>query len=414
MAACTGGGFRRHFAHSAVLNGKHTWFHKEKVALVLVKLIKNSVVKAISSELGLIAGIGTTVIFFTIGKSWLVDLTNILWIAVIFIWLFGVMIWCAFGVVHHGEALAELLGEPYGTLILTLSVITIEVTIMATIMLGGDPNPTLPRDTMLAVLMIVLNGMVGLALTVGALRHGQQQYNLQGATAFLAVISPLAIIALVLPVFTTSTAEPTFSPLQAAIFGVLTAILYGVFLLIQTSRHRAFFIEPDPSPNHDPVHEEAPPPSQRRRRVLVHTLLLIATLLPVVLLTKPLAKLLDHGIEQLGMPTALGAIVIAALVLSPEGAAAFKAAADNQLQRAVNLSLGSALSTIGLTVPTVLAISVITGTPLHLGLQPVEIVLLTLTLFVAQMTFSGVPTNVLLGVVHLALFAAYLVLSVYP
>lgn len=376
---------------------------------------KNSNKNIIISNINMIVGVLTTVIFFTIGREWLSDLGNIPWLAVIFVWLFVVMIWCAFGVVHHGEALAELLGEPYGTLILTLAVVTIEVTIMASIMLGGDPNPTLPRDTMFAVMMITLNGMVGLALMVGALRHGQQQYNLEGATAFLAVISPLAMVALVLPDFTTSTADPTFSPSQAVVFGILTAVLYGVFLLIQTSRHSHFFAEPQPPEVREPVPSEPMlPPGTRRRAVMFHTLLLIATLLPVVLLTKPLAKLMDHGIETLGMPTAFGAIVIAALILSPEGTAAYKAALRNQMQRAVNLNLGSALSTIGLTVPTVLAISVATGTPLHLGLEPVEIVLLILTLFVCHMTFSGVPTNVLLGAVHLTLFCAYVMLSVFP
>ncbi len=156
-------------------------------------------------ELGLIAGIVTTVIFFTIGKAWLADLDNLPLLLVLFAWLFGVMIWCAFGVVRHADALAELLGEPYGTLILTVSVISIEVTILAMVMLGGTPNPTLPRETMFAILMIVLNGMVGTVLAIGGLRHVEQEYNLQGAMAYLAVITPLAVIALVVPTFTRST-----------------------------------------------------------------------------------------------------------------------------------------------------------------------------------------------------------------
>ncbi len=371
--------------------------------------------RAVAAEFALIAGFITTIIFYSIGKPWLADLDSLAWLIVMFIWLFGVMAWCAFGVVRHADALAELLGEPYGTLILTISVISIEVTIMAAVMLGGDANPTLPRDTMFAILMIVLNGMVGLALAVGALRHLQQEYNLQGAIAFLAVISPLAIIALVVPDFTQSTADPTFTVLQATIFGLLTALLYGAFLLIQTTRHRSFFQEPQQAPIRVNLPDDMAPHAQlETRSVVFHAVLLIATLLPVVLLSKPLATLLDYGIEQLGMPTALGGILIAILILSPEGVAAIEAAAANQLQRAVNLSLGSALATIGLTVPVVLAISVVTGTPLVLGLDQVEIVLLVLTLFVCQMTFSGVPTNILLGFVHLVLFFAYLVLVFYP
>jgi Ca2+:H+ antiporter len=371
--------------------------------------------KAISAEMALIAGIITAVTFFTVGKSWLTSLDNLPWLAVIFVWLFGVMVWCAFGVVRHAEVLAELLGEPFGTLILTISVISIEATILATVMLGGDPNPTLPRDTMFSVLMITLNGMVGLTLTVGALRFGQQQYNLQGAVAFLAVLSPLAIIALVIPKFTTSTVDPTFTPLQATVFGLLTAFLYGVFLLIQTSRHSSFFMEPHEASEPGTVPAEAEHyGASRSRSVMIHAALLVAILLPVVLLSKPMAKLIDWQIEHAGVPTPLGAILIALLILSPEGTAAIQSALRNQLQRAVNLSLGSALSTIGLTVPAVLAISVVTGTPVNLGLPPTEITLLALTLFTCQMTFSGVPTNILLGVAHLVLFAAYLMLSLYP
>jgi len=368
---------------------------------------------ALRKELGLVAGIVTTVIFFTVGKEWLGALDHVAWFATMFLWLFGVMIWCAFGVVRHADALAEILGEPYGTLILTIAVISMEVAILATIMLDATPSPTLPRETMFAILMIVLNGMVGTVLAIGGLRHVEQQYNLQGALAYLAVITPLAVIALVVPTFTQSTDTPTFTTQQAVVFGTLTALLYAAFLTIQTTRHRGFFLQPkrrgknadlaapaSPVPHgHGPVHS-AP----------YHAIMLIATLLPVVLLSKPLAKLLDHGIEEVGLPIALGGVLIAVLILSPEWTAALRAASRDHLQRAVNLSLGSALSTIGLTVPVVLAISVLTGAPVELGLNNVEIVLLSVTLFICHMTFSGAPTNILLGFVHLVLFFAYLVL----
>jgi Ca2+:H+ antiporter len=363
-------------------------------------------------ELGLIAGIVTTVIFFAGGMEWLADLESPAWSLLMFAWLFGVMVWCAFGVVRHADALAEMLGEPYGTLILTIAVISMEVAILATVMLGGSPNPTLPRETMFAILMIVLNGMVGTVLAIGGLRHIEQEYNLQGAMAYLAVITPLAILALVIPTFTQATTGPIFSTQQAVVFGLLTALLYGAFLTIQTTRHRNFFIQPKKTAKDsrrvEPViapHHHGPIGS-----VPYHAVLLLATLLPVVLLSKPLAKLIDFGAEQMGLPIALGGVLIAMLILSPEWTSACQAAARNQLQRAVNLSLGSALSTIGLTVPVVLAISVFTGTPLELGLDNVEIALLAVTLFVCQMTFSGAPTNILLGFVHLVLFFAYLVL----
>lgn len=369
------------------------------------------------SELGLIAGVVTTVIFYTVGKEWLTDLNHLPWLIFMFAWLFGVMIWCAFGVVRHAEALAEVLGEPYGTLILTISVIGMEVAVLATVMLDGTPNPTLPRETMFAILMIVLNGMVGTVLAIGGLRYVEQQYNLQGALAYLAVITPLAVFALVIPTFTQSTTGPTFTTQQAVVFGSLTALLYAAFLTIQTTRHRNFFLQPKTGAKDADIAAPASPEPHGHGPVYsksYHAVLLIATLLPVVLLSKPLAKLLDHGIEQVGFPVALGGVLIAVLILSPEWTAALRAAARNQLQRAVNLSLGSALSTIGLTVPVVLAISVLTGTPIELGLNNVEIALLAVTLFVCHMTFSGAPTNILLGFVHLVLFAAYLLLIFRP
>lgn len=380
------------------------------------------------AEFGLIAGVVTTVLFFTVGKDWLADLNSLPWLGLMFVWLFGVMIWCAFGVVRHADALAEILGEPYGTLILTLSVISIEVAILSTIMLGKTPNPTLPRETMFAILMIVLNGMVGTVLAVGGLRYVQQQYNLQGALAYLAVITPLAFLALVVPTFTQSTSGPTLGSQQAIVIGAMTALLYGAFLGIQTTRHRKFFVQPKlgtkgpgaiqaaaaagptgadlgmtDAGHHGPIYSGA-----------AHAVLLLATLLPVVLLSKPLAALLDHGIAQIGLPNALGGVVIAMLILSPEWTAALQAAMRDQLQRAVNLSLGSALSTIGLTVPVMLAISLFTETPLKLGLNSVDIVLLSVTLFVCHITFSGAPTNILLGLVHLVLFGTYLLLIFKP
>jgi Ca2+:H+ antiporter len=365
---------------------------------------------SLRAEAPVLAGAATTVIFFTVGKGWADDFSQPLLTAAIFLWLFAAMIWCAFGVVRHAEVLAEYLGEPYGTLILTIAVISIEVTIMATVMLHAGPNPTLPRDTVFGVLMIVLNGVVGLSVMVGAWRHRQQQYSLQGAVAFLAVISCLAVISLVLPTYTTSTKDHSMTALQAVVFGGLTAALYAGFLGIQTLRHRIFFIEAAGAGGHDAHHVDHGP----RHSVLYHALLLVLTLLPVVLLSKPLAHVIDYGIEELRAPTALGGILIAVLVLSPEGLTSYQAARRNQLQRSVNLSLGSALSTIGLTIPSMIAISLITGTPLQLGLVPAEAILLVLTLFIAQMTFSGAPTNISLGGVHLVLFAAFVVLIFNP
>ena len=323
-----------------------------------------------------------------------------------FIILFGAMIWGAAGVVRHAEAVAERLGEPFGTLILTLAVVSIEVALIASVMLSGEGSPTLARDTMFAVLMIVLNGLVGLSLLLGALRFGEQNYNFAGAGSFLIVIVPFAVLSLVLPAYTTSTFAPSFSEFQSLFFLIVTLALYGVFLSIQTVRHRGFFVEPEEPDIGDERHAEYP--------TLVHVALLLATLIPIVLLSKPLAKLVDHGIGAVGLPSALGGVVIATIVLAAEGLSAVRAALRNRLQRAVNLLLGAALSTIGMTVPAVLAIGVFTGQAVVLGLPPAQQVVLALSLLAAIQTFGARRTNVLHGAVHLVIFAAYIALIFAP
>jgi Ca2+:H+ antiporter len=251
----------------------------------------------------------------------------------------AVIVWCAFGVVEEADHLAELLGEPLGTLILTLSIVIIEVALIAAVMLGAHAAPTLGRDTMFAVLMIILNGVVGLALLLGGLRHHEQEYNLQGAVAYLAVVLPLATIALILPNFTRTTPDPALSTVQGSFFALFTLLLYGVFLAVQTVRHRSFFVEPQQAAAAAETHGREQPAAG----VLVrHTGLLIVTMLPIVLLAKQLAKLIDYGIAVLGAPVALGGVLIALIVFTPEGMSALRAALDNQLQRSVNLCLGAA------------------------------------------------------------------------
>ena len=346
---------------------------------------------------------GTAVLFLAFGKAWLDDLSNPAWFTFLLTWLLSVILLSAFGVVRHAESIAVRLGEPLGTLVLTLSVTGIEAMLIASAMFTGGGSPALARDAMFAVVMIVLNGMVGLALLIGGLRYHEQEYNLQGANAFMAVIMPIAVLGLVLPNFTRSTEGPTLSPLQGGLLIVLSLGLYGVFLAIQNARHRDYFQEPggaDDEGHHDD--------SDRSTRY--HGLLLGAYLLPLVYLCKQLAYPLDYGIRVLGAPPALGGFLVAALVLSPESLSAVRAARKNHLQRSVNLLLGSVLATISLTVPAVLAIGLATGKPIILGLAPTGITLLALTLAVSMLTFASGRTNVLLGTVHLLLFATYLVL----
>jgi Ca2+:H+ antiporter len=286
-------------------------------------------------------------------------------------------------------------------------------------MLLGENEPTLARDTMFAVLMIILNAMVGVALLIGGLRYREQHYNLQGAKAFLAVLVPLAVLTLVLPVFTVSTERPEFTPAQAVFFALLTVVLYGVFLVIQTVRHQSQFVQPgtrigithDPDTPDDTVHEQS---HHEVHSVPYHAVLLLATMLPVVLLSKKLAAFVDYGTETLGAPAALGGLVVAVLVLAPEGLGAFRAALANRLQRSVNILLGSALATISLTVPAALMIGLVIERNVELGLDPVEMVLLLLTLAVSTLTFTGGRTNILQGAIHLVLFFAFVVLIFNP
>ncbi|GBU16631.1 MULTISPECIES: calcium:proton antiporter [Methylobacterium] len=366
--------------------------------------------------LRLVVAWATVGAFTVYGKDWLGGLADPMWASLLFAWLLGVILWAAFGVVHEAEELAHMLGEPLGTLILTLAIVIIEVVLVSAVMLSAKDAPTLGRDTMFAVLMIVLNGVVGLGLLIGGLRHHQQSYNLQGASAFLSVIIPLTVIALVLPNFTTSTQGGTFTTLQAIAFSAFTVALYGVFLLIQTGRHRDFFMDAGEKARavEAAAAAEGGKPPVPKAAILRHTVLLVANILPIVLLSKSLATILDHGIAALKAPTALGGVVIAMIVFTPEAISSLKAVARNELQRAINLCLGAATSTVGLTVPAVLAVGLLTGQTVVLGLAPTEMALLVMTLILSTLTFSGLRTTVLEGAVHLILFFVYLVLIFSP
>jgi len=370
---------------------------------------KPGILDTLRSEPALWVGALTTILFTIYADALLSDLSSPQLSGVLFVWLFLVMLWLAFGVVRHADSLAILLGEPYGTLILTVSVISIEVIMISAIMLTGENNPTLARDTLFSVLMIVLNGMVGFTLILGALRHHQQVYNLKGASAYLAVIIPLAGLGIMLPRYTTSAPGGEVSPLMAVFLILMSVALWGVFLAIQTMRHRSFFLQPEKSGTNgdeaDHSHGDLVV-----RSLAYHAVLLPLTMLPIVLLSKKMAALVDHGIATLGAPQALGGFLIAVLVLSPEALAAIKAALANQLQRTMNITLGSALATIGLTIPAVLGISLITGKRVELGLENAEAHLLLITLLVSVVNFNSERTNVLQGFVHLTLFLTYIVL----
>ena len=368
-----------------------------------------SLLSAVRSESGCWAALTTAVIFVAFGASWFNDLSNNAWLALLFAWIFGVMLWAAFGAVRHAECLAVQLGEPFGTLILTLSVTGIEVMMIIAVMSTGAENPTLVRDTMFSVVMLQLNGLVGLVLLLGGVRHGEQYYNLQGNAAYLVVIVTLAVLSLVLPRFTASTADASAAPHLAWFLVAASVILYGVFLGIQTLRHRDYFMPPGESLAAQPERVDG----DHRRisgRVAYHAFFLVLTLTVLAFLSRRIAVLIDHSIAKLAAPVALGGLVVAVLVLAPEGLTAVRAAWANKLQRSDNVILGSTLATIGLTVPAVLVVSSLTGKTVELGLGDVGLILLLLTILINVINATSRQTNVLQGVVHLVLFAAYLVL----
>jgi Ca2+:H+ antiporter len=352
--------------------------------------------------LGLAAA--TSLIFMRFDDRLFVGLDNHVWLATLFAWLFAVVLGSALGVVRHAEVLSERLGEPYGTLVLTLSITAIEVMSISAVMMHGENNPTLVRDTLFSVVMIVLGGMVGMSLLLGALRHQEQHHNLQGANAYLGVIVPLAVFSLVMPNFTVTTPGPTLSGMQRAALALMSVSLYATFLVLQTGRHRGYFNlvrEEERIPHRAPA-DELP--------VSRHVIFLLAYMVPVVFLVEHLAKPIDYLTETLHAPDAIGGVVMAVLVATPEAIGAVRAAIENRLQRSVNIFLGSVLSTIGLTVPAMLAVGWLSGHEIILGLQNTNLVLLNLTLAVSVITFASGRTNLMQGAVHVLLFLAFMLL----
>jgi len=370
---------------------------------------------ALRREWPLLFSGAVTVLFLVFGKRWLGDLSSMPWFVLMLTILFTALMTAVFAVVFHAESLAEQVGEPYGTLILTLSMSGMEMMMIAAVMLTSHGESSLGRDTMMAIVMIVLNGLVGTCLLVGGLRYHEQTYNLYGANTFLAVILPLAVLGLVLPSFTVSTTGPTLSLLQSAFLVVMSIGLYAVFLAMQTRRHSDYFVMPGGEAAaldgnaHEAAHSDA---HAAPHSITFHAVLLFAYVLPIVLLAKQIAVPVDYGIEVLRAPAALGGLLVAVLILSPESLAAIRAARANRLQRSINLALGTALTSISLTVPAVLIICFVTERTIVLGLDPANIILLLLTLVVSMLTFALERTNMLLGAVHLLLFLAYLMLLV--
>ncbi len=319
-----------------------------------------------------------------------------------------VLIATVFASVYHAEVVAHRIGEPFGTLVLAVAVTVIEVALIVSVMIAAPAEKAgLARDTVFAAVMIVCNGIVGLCLLWGGARHYEQGFQVHGASAALAVLAALTILTLILPNVSASAPGPLFSMPQLVFAGIVSLVLYGSFVFIQTVRHRDYFLRIE-----DDEEAHAPPPANTT--AAVSAVLLLVALVAVVGLAKVLTPTVEIGVARLNVPKAVVGIIIAALVLLPEGLAALRAARANRLQTSLNLALGSALASIGLTIPTVAAVSIVLGQPLELGLGEKDQVLLALTLLVGVITLGTGRTTVLQGIVHLVIFAVFLYLADVP
>ncbi|UQY45852.1 sodium-potassium/proton antiporter ChaA [Erwinia sp. PK3-005] len=308
----------------------------------------------------------------------------------------------AFSVVRHADVLAHRLGEPYGSLILSLSVVILEVSLISALMATGGAAPALMRDTLYSIIMIVTAGLVGFALLLGGRKFATQYVNLAGVKQYLIAIFPLAILVLVFP---NALPGGNFTTVQALIISAISAAMYGVFLLIQTKTHQSLFIyeHEDEGDDDDPHHGK---PSAHSS--LWHALWLVIHLVAVISVTKMNAVPLEHLLTELNAPKQFTGFLVALLILSPEGLGAIRAVLANQVQRAMNLFFGSVLATISLTVPAVTLIAALTGQQLVFGLEPPHMVVMGAVLILCNISFSTGRTNVLNGAAHLALFGGYL------
>lgn len=312
--------------------------------------------------------------------------------------------------VHHAEVVAHQVGEPYGTLLLALAITVIEVALIVSLMLTGGPDTAaLARDTVLAAVMIILTGIIGMCLLVGGARFKEQVFSLQGVSAALVTLTAIMVLTLILPNYTTSIQGPEYSPVQLGFVAIISLVLYGTFVLVQAVRHRDFFLPPEADGNED-IHADPP----GKKVALLSALLLLVCLGVVVLLAKALAPDIENAVLKAGAPKSLVGVIIAAVVLLPEGLAAYRAARKNRLQTSLNLALGSALASIGLTIPAVAIVSMVTGMTITLGIDMKSTVLLLLSQFTIMLSLATGRTNILQGVVLLVIFAVYLFTIVAP
>jgi Ca2+:H+ antiporter len=340
----------------------------------------------------------------------------------IFLLVLLTIIVAAFGVVKEADELAHKLGEPYGTLILTLSIVSIEVILIAAMMFGPEENPTIGKDSIFSVMMIIMNLVLGLCILLGGIKYGEQEYNAQGTLTYLSMIIMLGGISMMLPNYITGLGNGEFTAIQASIISGLVIVLYALFLYFQVKGYKHLYIQPTPGNmeilykdrNKATVMDEHEEGSISVKEIVLRTLLLIAMILPIVLLSHNLAVLVDHGIKVMSLPPLLGGVLIAIIVFTPESMTAVKAAMNNEFQRAINLCHGAFVSTVGLTVPAVLIIGLIANKTVRFGLTSTETILFVITLILSMLSFSGKRTAPIVGIMHLVLFVVFVMLIFNP
>lgn len=341
-----------------------------------------------------------------------------------FLVLLITIVGAAFGVVKEADALAHKLGEPYGTLILTLSVVAIEVILISAVLLGPGENPTIGKDSIFSVMMIIMNLVMGLCILTGSLKFGEQEYNAQGTMTYLGMIVMLGGLGMLLPNFIVGAGEGIFSNTQAIVLSSLIIILYGSFLFFQMKSYRHLYIQPragfleipfsERKFYDQPTTDDVVTNNNSRLEIWVRSIVLFAMILPIVLLSRNMAVVVDFGIKAANLPLLLGGVLIAIIVFTPESMTAVKAAMNNEFQRAINLCLGAFVSTVGLSIPSVLIIGLITGKRVEFGLNTTETILFTITLLLSVITYSGKRTSPIVGMMHLVLFAVFILLIFNP
>jgi Ca2+:H+ antiporter len=312
--------------------------------------------------------------------------------------------------VHHAEVVAHRVGEPFGTLVLALAITVIEVALVLSVMLSGASNAAVvARDTVYAAVMIIANGVVGICLLVGGLHHREQSFRVEGTSAGLGALAALSVLVLVMPSLTTSAPTGAYTDSQLVFAALGSLALWLVFVFIQTVRHRDYFL-PAVAVGDETVH--AAPPSVRE--AWSSFALLLVALVAVVGLAKLLSPSIERAVLSAGAPQAIVGVLIAVIVLLPETWAAIRAARADRLQTSMNLAVGSAMASIGLTIPVVVVASIALDLPMVLGIAPKEIALLTLTFVVGAITLGSGRTNMMQGAVHLVIFVAFLFLTLVP